>query len=184
MRVSFMVCSLGRTKTSTATVGSGRLERFPGRGYKTTDVLVCLRTRSAVSLSLRSCREASPICTSCLQASSRSLVVYSVPPRPLLRGWREPDSTITWFWMASRLPPAATRTGRAHANLPSSCRTQKWRRALFARVARIRHIVNSRNRALYLLMAVSALLSASSRFLISLFNLLAYSLSYSLRSLS
>ena len=53
-----------------------------------------------------------------------------------------------------------------------------------ARVARIRHIVNSRNRALYLLRAVSALLSASCRFLSSLFSLLAYSLSYSLRSLS
>ena len=29
------------------------------------------------------------------------------PAAALLRGWREPDSTI-------RLPPAATRTGRAH----------------------------------------------------------------------
>ena len=43
--------------------------------------------------------------------------------------------TITWFWMASHLPPAATRTGRARANRPSSCRTQRWRMALPARVS-------------------------------------------------
>ena len=59
--------------------------------------LVCQRTRSGVSLSLQSCREASPICTPLLPASSRSLIVYSVPPRPLLRGWMEQDFTINWF---------------------------------------------------------------------------------------
>ena len=84
--------------------------------------------------------------------------------------------------MASRLSPAATRTGSA--SMPSSCRTQKWRRALLACFAWIRHNVNSRKRALYMLRAFPALLSASCRFLISLSNLLAYSLAYFLRILS
>ena len=41
-------------------MGSGRLQRLPGLGYKTADVLVCLRTRSVMSLLLHSCLEASP----------------------------------------------------------------------------------------------------------------------------
>ena len=125
-------------------MGSERLERFPGLGYKTADVLVCLRTRSVMS-------------------------------------WRKQDSAITCFWMASSFPPAATRTSRERADLPSSRRTQKCRRALLARVARICHIVSSWNRALNLQRAVSAFFWSASRILTSLLNRLAHSLSYSWR---
>ena len=153
---------MGQTQTSTATLALWCLERFPGRGYKTANVLVCLQTRSGVSLSLRGCTAGAgrpaPLAR---RASKQAAIPWSYTQSRRGRscwagGSRAPQSPVSG-WRANYPPPLPGPAGR---NLPSSCQTQKWRRALPARVARICRIVSSRNRVLYLLRAISALLSA------------------------
>ena len=174
-----MVCSEGRTNKSTASAELWRRVLRPLRGCMMAAASSCLHTRSALFLPPASQRELIPLTTSCFQASSRSRVVYSVPPTPPWRGWREPDSTITCRWMARRFPPFCTRTGRARVELPSFPVTQNARRALFARWARRRHIVIERNRWWYLIMNRCALFSDAASILSSVSRLLISSASLS-----